>query len=100
MEGIRKIEFGGQIKGSKALTFDRAELLPLEYGYVPLVLIKFSIMGHEQPLGLRLDLDKRAFLDNLDSQEMQDVLEVAAEQIAEFVQENWIARSHNPPAKS
>jgi len=93
MEGIRTIKLGGQSEGSDRLTFVSAELLPLKYGYVPLVLVRYSVNDNLQEFGLRLDLDERVFLDSLDDPEMQDVLEKSAAELSDFIQERFVSAS-------
>jgi len=93
MESIRTIEFEGHIEGGHDIRFDRALLFPLDLGYVPFALIQFSINGKNQTNGLRLDLDKRTFLDlldNVDNPDMRAFIERSAERIADFVQERFV----------
>ncbi len=45
------------------------------------VLIRYSLKGKEQELGLRLDLDKRVFLDHLDDPELDMFVQYQVENI-------------------
>jgi hypothetical protein len=91
MENIRMIELKGHIDEGNSVSFVRAELLPLGLGYTPFALIIFSINDQPQERGLRLDLDKRAFLDNLDNVDMRTFIERSAARIADFVQERYLS---------
>jgi len=51
------------------------------------------VNGNLQEFGLRLDLDKRVFLDSLDDPEMQDVLEKTAAGLSDFIQERFVSAS-------
>ena len=64
MASTKKIEFEGRVEDVGALHFLRAEWQREKSRFV---LIRYAVDGHEQPLGLRLDLDKRIFLDSLDN---------------------------------
>src|ERR1700738_4094837 len=59
----KKIEFEGRVEDAGALHFLRAEWQRDKSRFV---LIRYAVNGQEQPLGLRLDLDKRIFLDSFD----------------------------------
>ena len=61
---VKTIEFNGQISSVGALSFVRAECiadLP-----TPLLLVRYALAGKLNPLGMRLDCDKRVFLDIVD----------------------------------
>jgi hypothetical protein len=67
MASTKKIEFEGRVEDVGTLHFLRAEWQRDKSRFV---LIRYAVDGREQPLGLRLDLDKRIFLDSLDNTEM------------------------------
>lgn len=71
--------------GGKVLSFLRAET-SAKYR-TPFVLVRYAINGIEQKEGLRLDLDKRAFLDHLEDPSLEASVAnfAVAEQIAELV---------------
>jgi hypothetical protein len=62
MPEIKSIPLEGRIEDIGALHFLRAEWQREKSRFV---LIRYSWQGREQPLGLRLDLDKRVLLDSL-----------------------------------
>jgi hypothetical protein len=64
MTSTRRIEFEGRVEDVGTLRFLRAEW---QRDRSRFVLIRYAVDGHEQPFGLRLDLDKRVFLDSLDN---------------------------------
>lgn len=82
-ENISSIHFNGKIKGGASIDFIRAEMTT-KYD-LPLALIRYAIQGQEQENGLRLDLDKRVFLDHLEDEEKNKVLDKAAPEIVEVV---------------
>lgn len=51
----------------------------------PFVLVRYALNGDEQKEGLRLDLDKRAFLDHFEDPSLEAALAQAAGPIAEIV---------------
>ncbi len=67
MASTKKIEFEGRVEDVGGLRFLRAEWQRDQSRFV---LIRYAVNGREQPLGLRLDLDKRIFLDSLDDPKM------------------------------
>jgi hypothetical protein len=57
------------------LSFLRAEWWDNESRFV---LVRYSLKGREQELGLRLDLDKKIFLDHLDNLEFDHLVQAQA----------------------
>jgi hypothetical protein len=53
----------------------------------PFALIRYSVRDEEQPLGLRLDMDKRVFLDQLATQDTNGALQNAAPAVADAILE-------------
>ncbi len=51
----------------------------------PLALIKYSLEGAVQEYGLRLDLDKRVFLDHFEDEERERTLRKAAPEIVRYL---------------
>jgi hypothetical protein len=87
MENERTIEIQGQIEGGNSVSFDRVKL----FAHSPFALVIYSINGEQQEHGLRLDLDKRVFLDNLDNPHTREIIEQSAERPADFVQERSLS---------
>lgn len=46
--------------------------------YSPFAIVRYSVNGEEQDLGLRLDLDKRVFLDHFEDINQESIVEHAA----------------------
>jgi len=83
MPAIREIDLRGRIGGNAAIKFLRAEVS--KEHRLPFALIRYSLYGKEQDLGLRLDLDKRVFIDHLPDEENEGILERAAPKIVEIL---------------
>jgi hypothetical protein len=83
MPEILSIPLEGRVPGGAGIELLRVEMSGGEYS--PFALIRYSDSGVEQPLGLRLDLDKRARLDHLDDPAKELVLERATPRIVEVV---------------
>jgi hypothetical protein len=77
------VPLAGRIVGGESLEFLRLEKAARPT--VPFALIRYAIDGEEQPLGLRMDLDKRAFLDHFEDQAKDALLERAALQIVDLM---------------
>jgi hypothetical protein len=67
MSETKSIPLEGKLEDAGALHFLRAEWQRDKSRFVR---IRYSLDGIEQPLGLRLDLDKRVFLDSVDNREV------------------------------
>ena len=76
------------IEGDASIEFLRVEKIMGDYRYSPFVLVRYSLNKEEQKYGLRLDLDKKVFLDHLDDQEKEDILQAAAPKIVKFLEES------------
>jgi len=72
----RRIEFEGKIPSIGPVDFLAAEVVTNPPN--PFALIRYSVRGKEQSLGLRLDLDKQVFLDSVEA-EGGDLREIAQE---------------------
>jgi hypothetical protein len=47
--------------------------------------IRYALGGEEQELGIRLDMDKRAFIDHFEDEELEKTIQQAAPKIVERV---------------
>ena len=84
MEKIRSVKLKGRVPGGAGLEFERVEM-PAGYD-PPFALVRYSLCGEEQDTGLRLDLDKRVFLDHFEDQkEREAVIEQAAPRIVDLL---------------
>ena len=82
MAEFQRVDLQGCVDG-EPITFLRAEMSK-EY-QLPFALIRYSLHGEEQEYGIRLDLDKRVFIDHLQDEQCEEFLEKAAPKIAEFL---------------
>lgn len=82
MAEFQEIDLQGCVDGA-LITFLRAEMS--EKYQLPFALIRYSLGGKEQEYGIRLDLDKRVFIDHLQDERCEKFLEKAAPKIAEFL---------------
>ena len=72
---------------------DRIQPVPIRFlrvemaaGHIaPFALVRYALDGKEEELGLRLDLDKRAFLDHFDQQDVESACREAAPRIVEYL---------------
>lgn len=83
MPEILTIDLKKQIARKGDLEFLRAET-SAKYR-TPFVLVRYALMGAEQKEGLRLDLDKRAFLDHLEDSSLEAAVAKEAQTIASLV---------------
>jgi hypothetical protein len=83
MADVMTIYLKGDIPKSFSVEFLRAQI-STKYS-LPLVLIWYSVMGREQESGLRLDLDKKTFLDHFEDAEMEETARRAAPAIVSFL---------------
>ena len=84
MVDIRVIDLKGCMPSRPPIAFLRVEM-PTKY-HLPLVRVRYALDGAEQDDGLRLDLDKRSFLDRVpDHKETDEILQEAAPKIAEYL---------------
>jgi hypothetical protein len=81
---VRAIDLKGYIPNGASIEFLRAEVAVGEYR-VPVALIRYALQGVEQDLGLRLDMDKRAFIDHFDEEELEQAAQKAIPKIVEVV---------------
>ena len=73
-----------EIKGGAGIEFLFAEVSKF-FPAMPFAVVHYEENGKRAPLGLRLDLDKRVFLDHFDDKAKQEVLNRAAPEICAFV---------------
>lgn len=81
---VRTIDLKGYIPNGNSLEFLRAEVAVGQYRS-PFALIRYALEGVEQNLGLRLDMDKRAFIDHFEEEDLESAIQKAAPKIAELV---------------
>jgi hypothetical protein len=85
------IDLKGRIKGGSSIEFLRAEMYE-EPRRIPSALIRYSVDDVEQAYGLRLDLDKRVFLDHFEDKEKQEAIARAIPEILEILRSALYAR--------
>jgi hypothetical protein len=85
MPSIRTIPLKGLVPDVGPIEFLRAEMASGVGRYIPFALVRYALHGKEQPLGIRLDLDKRAFLDNPEDVGAKEALDSVAPQIVGLV---------------
>lgn len=81
---IRAIDLKGRVPSGASIEFLRAEV-PVGQHYSPFALVRYTLKGIEQDLGLRLDMDKIVFLDHFEDEEKEDLIRKAAPKIVELV---------------
>jgi hypothetical protein len=81
---VRAIDLKGQIPNGASIEFIRAEVAIGQYRS-PFALVRYALQGVEQDLGLRLDMDKEAFIDHFDDDELESAIQNAAPKIADVV---------------
>ncbi len=87
------IPLHGRVPGSAGIEFLRAEM-PAGVRS-SLALIRYKQYGQEMQYGVRLDLDKRVFLDHFEDAAEEDVLQHAAPRIVSIMaKELCAAREH------
>ena len=80
---IRRFDLVGRISGEKAIEFLQVEMLADRK--TPFALVRYSDNGKEPLYGLRLDLDKRVFIDHLEDHDKDEMVTRAAITIAEYI---------------
>lgn len=83
MPEILTIDLRNQIPTTGKVEFLRAETAAKQR--TPFVLIRYALNGTEQKEGLRLDLDKRAFLDHFEDSSLEATVAKEARTLAEFI---------------
>jgi len=78
MADIKTIDLKYITQAAPWLSFLRAEWWDDSSRFV---LIRYSLEGKEQELGLRLDLDKKIFLDHMDDPKLDTIVQHEAENI-------------------
>jgi hypothetical protein len=81
---FKVVELEGYVRGGASIRFLRAEVPVGDY-WAPFAVVRYSLRGEEQEYGLRLDLDKEAFLDHFDDEAREAVLQQAAPEISDFL---------------
>ncbi len=97
MPEILTIDLKKQIPVQGQVEFLRAET-SAKYR-TPFVLVRYALHGAEQKEGLRLDLDKRAFLDHFEDSSLEATVAREAAAIAEFVGDFLSRRGPNREAR-
>jgi hypothetical protein len=82
MPEIKSIDLRGKVPDAGAVHFLRAEWKVPQSRFV---IVRFALDDKEQPLGVRLDLDKRAILDDVKDEGTSAAVQARAEQIWEIV---------------
>ncbi len=82
MPEIKSIDLRGKIADAGAVHFLRAEWMVPRSRFV---IVRFSLHNKEQPLGVRLDLDKRAILDDVQDEETSAAVKARAQEIWNLV---------------
>jgi hypothetical protein len=82
MPATKFIALEGKIADIGALHFLRAEWQRDKSRFV---IIRYALDGREQPLGLRLDLDKRVLLDSVDDAEVDKSVQAITTKIWQIV---------------
>ena len=84
-----------RVQASSKIKFEEAHLPPEDYDGIPFAQVRYSIEGMTQALALRLDLDKRAFLDHFeDDPEKEEFLSSAASEIVDAISEYLEPTTH------
>jgi orotate phosphoribosyltransferase len=97
---IRTIDLTSNIPGGDSIEFLRAEVSKAAYRYSPFALVRYALEGVEQEYGLRIDLDKRVFIDHFDEDPKKEaVLHGAAPKIVKFLSRVLYPES-NPPDRT
>jgi hypothetical protein len=82
MQDTKSITLEGKLEDIGTLHFLRAEW---QRDISRFVLIRYSLNGDEQPFGLRLDLDKRVFLDSLDDPKVDESVQERIPEILSII---------------
>jgi hypothetical protein len=82
MSDIKSVDLRGKIPDAGAVHFLGAEWKVPQSRFV---IVRFALDNKEQLLGLRLDLDKRAILDDVKDEETSAAVMARAEQIWNIV---------------
>ena len=82
---IKTVDLTGVVPTMGAIQLLRAETVNGVGRYIPFALVRYARNGKEQELGVRLDLDKRAFLDRFDDDAENRSLQLAAPKIAHLI---------------
>ncbi|MBI2595172.1 hypothetical protein HY388_00200 [Candidatus Daviesbacteria bacterium] len=78
------IDLAGQFPPEDDLQFLRAELPKGRYRYF-LALVRYAHSGVESPMGVRIDLDKRVFLDDFNSPEIEKIAQKSAPALSSYI---------------
>ena len=76
MYSTKTVRFNGSIPRNDAVDFVEAEIFTKPE--IPFAIVRYRLNGKLQPEGLRLDLDKRVFLDHLEEASEEAVAASAA----------------------
>ncbi len=90
MDQYIKVELKGRVNGGASIEFLQA--VTSGTFSTPFALVHYAIGGARQDYGLRLDMDKRAFLDHLDDPNQQRVIEYAAPVIVGLISDRLVGQ--------
>jgi hypothetical protein len=101
-DGLRRVKDVSKIL--EILLPDQIQPAPIRFlrvemaaGHItPFALVRYALDGAEQELGLRLDLDKRAFLDHFDRQDIESACRDTAPRIVNYLGSTPTASSALP----
>ena len=77
------IQLKGRISTRRPIEFLLAEV-PLDY-HNPFARIRYALWGEPQDDGLRLDLGRRVFIDHLEDDEQEEILQAATPKIVQVL---------------
>lgn len=83
MGKFRRIDLRDQVPSAGPIEFLSADVSAA--ANTPFAVIHYADAGKKQPFGLRLDLDKRVFLDHLDDPEKEEALCSSASAVVSVV---------------
>jgi hypothetical protein len=81
----RTVKLPSRLSGSGGFLFVHA--IVFDEPRLPFAIVKYSVAGREEKLGLRLDLDKQVFLDHFEDSIDEKAAREAAPQIVTFLAE-------------
>jgi hypothetical protein len=79
----KKVDLKGRVPKKGTISFVSADVSANSAS--PLAIVHYEVAGVPQPLGLRLDLDKRVFLDHFDDPGKEKTLVSSASTVASAV---------------
>lgn len=92
MDGFKFIELEGMNVKGQSIEFLNARISD-EY-FVPLAVVNYRLNGRDEELGLRLDMNKRAFLDHLTNTNQEEFLQQSAPKIVKYLSDHMIENNY------